>query len=172
MEDNFDLSKLKQKKRLNSKNKGNTFQRKVAGLFNERFKTTEFCPTPGSGAFATTHNLPSYLKIHGDLITPKDFDFCIECKKGYNKENLGSLFNPKSDFWGFWEQANRDAKAAKKEPLLVIQQDRQKILVMTKHYPAILNTNNYLHLMRGENHVTILELSDLFGLGDTFFFKA
>lgn len=170
MEDNFDLSKLKKKKRLNSKNKGNTFQRKVAGLFNERFKTTEFCPTPGSGAFATTHNLPDYLKIHGDLITPKNFKFCIECKKGYNKEGLGSLLNTKSDFWGFWNQAKRDADAAKKQPLLIIQQDRQKILVVIEGSFEDIKGDN-LSLIIGGNFYTILELSNLFAFGDWFFLE-
>ena len=52
--------------------------------------------SPGSGAFSTTHKLPDHLKFSGDLITPKNFRFIIECKKGYNKENLGSIFNLKS----------------------------------------------------------------------------
>ena len=169
MEDNFEISKLKKKKRLNSKNKGNTFQRKVAGLLNERFRTTEFCPTPGSGAFATTHNLPEYLKIHGDLITPKDFIFCLECKKGYNKENLGSLFNPNSVFWEFWKQAKRDADKAKKHPMLVIQQDRQKILVMTD---SILPENlNSITIIRDNCSYVIHELLDLLTLPNDFFFR-
>ena len=173
MEDNFELSKLTKKKRLNSKTKGNTFQRKVAKLFNERFNTTEFCPTPGSGAFATTHNLPDYLKISGDLITPKNFLFCIECKKGSNKENLSSLFNPKSDFWGFWEQAKRDAEASKKFPLLVIQQDRQKILTVTTDIleeKEILSKDHICIIRDGISYL-ICELSDLFELADVFFLE-
>jgi len=172
MEDNFDLSKLKKKKRLNSKNKGNTFQRKVAGLFNERFKTTEFCPTPGSGAFATTHNLPEYLKIHGDLITPQGFYFSLEMKKGYNKENLGSLFKDNSAFWEFWDQTVRDAKAGKKEPLLIIQQDRQKVLAIFRDvsYRYTIQSKYLVFLIRGDDHLTICELSDFFTLPDEFFF--
>ena len=94
MEDNFDLNKLtkdKKPKKVNSRNKGQSFERKIATMLNNRFNTKEFCRSPGSGAFATTHNIPDHLKLHGDLLTPLDFKFCIECKKGYNKENILSL---------------------------------------------------------------------------------
>ena len=99
MEDNYDISKLKKKKKVNSRTKGASFERQIATMLNKRFNTKEFSRTPGSGAFATTHNLPEHLKLHGDLITPKNFRYCIECKKGYNKENLYSLDNYRSDFW-------------------------------------------------------------------------
>jgi len=99
MKDDYDLSQLRKKpKRKNSRTKGNTFERQVAKILNDRFKTTEFSRSPGSGAFATTHSLPEHLKIYGDLITPQKFKYCIECKKGYNNLNLYSLYNYSSDF--------------------------------------------------------------------------
>ena len=87
---NFDLTSLiaNKKKRKNSRTKGNSFERKVSHILNTHFNTTEFMRSPGSGAFSTTHKLPDHLKFSGDLITPKNFRFIIECKKGYNKENL------------------------------------------------------------------------------------
>ena len=82
MEDKYDLTSLRKKpKRKNSRTKGNTFERHIAKTLNDRFETTEFSRSPGSGAFATTHTLPEHLKIYGDLITPQNFKFCIECKK-------------------------------------------------------------------------------------------
>ena len=65
MEDNYDFSALKKKKRVNSRAKGSSFERSIAKLLNDRFNTTEFSRTPGSGAFATTHTLPDYLKFMG-----------------------------------------------------------------------------------------------------------
>ena len=132
MEDNYDLTDLipKTKKRKNSRKKGNTFENKVAKILNEAFGTKDFCRTPGSGAFATTHTLPEHLKIHGDLITPLDFPYVFECKKGYNAVNVGSLFNYRSDFWKFIKQAKKDAEWAKKEFAVVFQQDRKNILVI------------------------------------------
>lgn len=132
MEDNFDLSKLKKKKKVNSNKKGNVFANKIAKLLNERFNTKEFSKTPGSGAYATTHSLPEHLKIYGDLIVPKDFRFCIECKKGYNKESLYSLLNPKSKVWEWIEQNERDAASASQDSLIIIQQDRQPIIALMR----------------------------------------
>lgn len=135
MKDSYNLDALVKKskgKRINSKNKGNTFQRKIAKMLNEKFGTTDFAPTPGSGAFATTHNLPKHLQIYGDLITPLKFKYVIECKKGYNKENLGSFFDPKSELQSFWKQCCRDADKAGKAPLVIFQQDRKNILVMVR----------------------------------------
>ena len=73
MEDNYDISNLKQKKKINSRTKGSGFERQICKMFNKRFNTSEFCRSPGSGAFATTHSLPEHLKIYGDLITPEKF---------------------------------------------------------------------------------------------------
>ena len=135
MDDDFDLTNLtkaKKTKKVNSRNKGNSFERKVALMLNNKFCTKEFCRSPGSGAFATTHNIPDHLKIYGDLITPKDFKFCIECKKGYNKENIYSLFNKRSEVWKFIDQCEKDSQKCSKEPLVIFQQDRQKILAIVR----------------------------------------
>ena len=129
MKDNFDLANLKApKKRINSRSKGSSFERKICNLLNSTFETKEFCRTPGSGAFATTHKLPEHLKIHGDLITPEKFKFTIECKKGYNKENLSSLFSSNSKLAEFISQAKKDSIKANKPFLIIWQQDRTDIL--------------------------------------------
>jgi len=130
MEDNYDFSMLKKKKKVNSRAKGSTFERQIAKLFNNRFNTTEFSRTPGSGAFATTHTLPDYLKIYGDLITPIKFKYCIECKKGYNKENLYSLYNHSSDTWNFIEQCQKDSDKCDKIPMVIFKQDRHPTLAI------------------------------------------
>ena len=131
MEDDYDLSQLRTKpKRKNSRTKGNTFERQIAKALNDRFKTTEFSRSPGSGAFATTHTLPEHLKIYGDLITPDKFKYCIECKKGYNHLNLYSLYNYSSEFWKFIEQSEKDSEKCSKIPMVIFKQDRQPILAI------------------------------------------
>ena len=98
IEDLLDFGEFSKKKRVNSKRKGSTFERKIAKMMNERFDTKEFSRTPGSGAFATSHkNLPENLRISGDLITPITFPFVVECKNGYDVQ-LDDLFKRKSDF--------------------------------------------------------------------------
>ena len=119
------------KPRINSRSKGNTFERVVAKTLNIRFNTDEFCRTPGSGAFGTTHKLPQYLKVHGDLITPENFKFVIEAKRGYDLQ-LEDLWKPKSNFYKFIKQAERDGKAGGRDWLLIYKKDRQKEIVISE----------------------------------------
>jgi len=124
------FGEFSKKKRVNSKRKGSNFERKIAKILNERLDTKEFNRTPGSGAFATTHQgLPDHLKIQGDLITPSGFPFVIECKNGYDVQ-LDDLFKRKSDFFSFITQAQSDAKAAKKEWMVIYQKTRRMAMVI------------------------------------------
>lgn len=168
--DNYDLSKLggEKRKKINSRKKGNTFELRVAKLFNEKFSTQEFCRSPGSGAFATTHSLPEYLKIYGDLITPQGFKYIIECKKGYSKESLDSLLNPKSIVSSFVEQAERDAKKSKKSALILISQDRRPIISILRRDESLqIELSNYILT---KNYL-ITYLTDLLSLSNSFFFE-
>ena len=131
MKDIYDLEKLKNKKRVNSKAKGGAFERKIANILNEQFQTKEFNRTPGSGAFATTHQLPEHITVAGDIITPLNFKFCIECKKGYNDQTIYSLLDYNSKIWQFVEQCEKDAKKTKKVPMIIYKQDRRDTLVIT-----------------------------------------
>src|SRR6188768_1810468 len=121
------LVKLKKKKRINSRTKGNTFERKIAKMLNEHYKTEEFMRTPGSGAFATTHKLPKHLQVQGDLITPLNYPYLIECKKGY-KFLIADLFDENSEFREIWKKVSKQAEENNKQPLLIFQQDRKHIL--------------------------------------------
>jgi Holliday junction resolvase len=131
-----DLLKLENdfyvKPRVNGKRKGASYERQLAKKLNDRFNTKDFSRTPGSGAFATTHNLPEHLKIHGDLITPENFKFVIEAKRGYDI-TLEDLWKPKSNFYKFISQAKRDGKESDKPWLLIYKKDRQKDMVVCEH---------------------------------------
>tara|TARA_Y100000310_G_scaffold119773_1_gene118493 strand:- start:2183 stop:2695 length:513 start_codon:yes stop_codon:yes gene_type:complete len=170
MEDNYDLKKLvnkKKKKRVNSRRKGNTFATKICKMFNERFNTKEFCKTPGSGAFATIHSLPKHLQIYGDIITIEKFKYTIECKKGYNKESINSIFNYSSEFWKFITQIERDAEESGRQPLLIFQQDRQPILAVCRedsfpHVEPYVKFEKYKMFL----FANLLETDDFYWLGD------
>lgn len=155
MKDDFDVSLLKKtkSKKINSKAKGGRFERKVAEMLNKKFETSEFCRTPGSGAFATTHKLPDHLKLYGDLITPKEFKFVIECKSGYNKESIYSVLDTNSILCKMIAQAERDSKKISKYFLLIVGQDRREPVVITDYkFPiscnhATLNINGVSYYM-------------------------
>lgn len=175
MNDDFDLSKLVKKKRtgINSKAKGGRFERKISEMLNKRFNTTDFCRTPGSGAFATTHKLPDHLKIYGDLITPKNFKFIIECKSGYNKEGVCNLFNPNSILSEMIAQAERDSKKCSKKFMLVIGQDRSDIIVMTNaSIPnGVVLPTSYAFITLESRIYTLIKLSDILSIADSFFLE-
>lgn len=162
------------KKRVNSRKKGVNFENKVCKILNARFKTTDFMRSPGSGAFATTHNLPEHLQIYGDLITPKEFDFTIECKKGYNKVFLDDLFKKTSDLWKFWAQGERDAKKSGKRPLIVWQQDNRTILALihARDEPTSGYLNNTdIEAIKYKN-IIVYKLDDLLTVvNDAYWFK-
>jgi hypothetical protein len=174
MKDNYDISALKKKKKVNSRAKGSTFERSIAKLLNDRFKTTEFSRTPGSGAFATTHSLPDHLKIYGDLITPQNFKYCIECKKGYNKENLYSLYNYSSDFWKFIDQCEKDSQKCQKIPMVIFKQDRQPTLAIIPNYVQLGKLPAYIEIYKRNNLIykmyRIYKLEDLLDDCDSTWF--
>jgi len=140
------------KPRVNGKRKGAAYERQLAKNLNETFNSNDFSRTPGSGAFATTHKLPEHLQIHGDLITPENFKFVIEAKRGYDI-TLEDLWKPKSNFYKFIDQARRDGRAANKPWLLIYKKDRQKDIVVCEHKfdikeKAIIKGKYYIYLLK------------------------
>ena len=174
MEDSYNFEKLRKKpKRKNSKAKGSAFERKVAKILNEHFETTDFQRSPGSGAYATTHNLPDHLKIHGDLITPQNFIYSIECKKGYNNLDMYSLLDPKSKIYEFIKQAEKDANQAKKEAIVLMAQDRRDIIALIKEDSHIsnqlnLNKKRIIHIL---NNYILVSFKDVLSIDSSLFFN-
>jgi Holliday junction resolvase len=153
------------KPRVNSKRKGATFERKIAQTLNERFQTNEFSRTPGSGAFGSTHQLPQHLIVHGDLITPQNFRFTIECKNGYNLE-IDDIFKDSSDFHKFIEQAKNDARRAGNRDWMVIYKKnrRKEIVVVEEKIPSL---KNYIYY---NNCCYIYLLKDVLSKPDEYWF--
>ena len=166
MKDNYDISALKKKKKVNSRAKGSTFERQIAKTLNDRLGTTEFSRTPGSGAFATTHTLPDHLKIYGDLITPQNFKYCLECKKGYNNQNLYSLYNHSSDFWKFIDQCQKDSEKCGKIPMVIFKQDRQPTLAIIPSN-IVVESNNYIEVHKENQYYRIYMFDDLLKENDS-----
>jgi hypothetical protein len=172
MKDDYDLAKLvgTKKKRINSKAKGGRFERKVAEMLNSRFNTKDFCRTPGSGAFATTHTLPEHLKIYGDLITPINFRFILELKSGYNKEGICNIFKSNSILSDMIAQARRDSTKCSKNFILIIGQDRSDPIVFTDlywDYDSVSEEN--LIFKNKTTTLYCLKLVDFLRLPDQFF---
>ena len=146
----------KRRKGINGRNKGSTFERKIAKHLSD-WCGYECRRTPMSGGWS---------KQSGD-ITPKHpedmirFKFNIECKN-QNILKVQTLFTfPKSTLikkW--WKQCSSEAKANKKYPLLVFTRPQIPIFVMTeiKYIKQIWNNHksNITFLLRDGNFGIIL----------------
>lgn len=166
------LNELKPKKRKNSRAKGNAFENQMCKVLNKRFSTTEFSRSPGSGAFATTHSLPDHLKLYGDLITPKDFRFIVECKKGYNNLGPHSLLDSESKIWEWIETLERDCAASKKPGFILMAQDRRPKIVITKVSKELTEAISTYTVIKNKNsniEYIMLYLEDYLSLSDTYF---
>jgi hypothetical protein len=131
---------------INSKQKGNSFERIVANRLSEVFedyygKKQSFYRNANSGAFFGGKNqfrTETHLEEHqdfGDIITPKDFRFTIECKAYKTPPSFKSIIEGKVTQWDTWlEQAETDAENAKKQPLLIVKYNNCPIIVFSKIY--------------------------------------
>jgi hypothetical protein len=125
-------------KKINSRAKGQRFERKVAQTLNTKFETDGFMRTPGSGAFATTHkSLPQHLQLQGDLITPQWFAYTIELKSGYDVQDLPRLLSENCELFQWIIQCKHDAKQANRKPLLIVQHDRRQAYCLIDTTPKM-----------------------------------
>ena len=76
------------------------------------------------------------------VLIGNNFKYCIECKKGYNKENLYSLYNDSSDTWKFIKQCKKDSDKCGKAPMVIVKQDRQPTLAIVP-YHTFINESYY-----------------------------
>jgi hypothetical protein len=107
--------------------------RKHTGLQWER--------VPGSGALDEKHQLK------GDLYVPGEKNLYAVEVKGYAEDHLTSavLSSKSPQLLQFWEQAVRQGKQVKKEPLLIFKYDRSKVFVA--HYnPNYMPDGSYPYM--------------------------
>jgi hypothetical protein len=120
------------KKRINSRTKGQTAERKLVTVF-EKWWGTEFFRTPGSGSLATMgFKKFNDISMSGDIQTSDPtFPFCVESKKveGFRLEQI--LSSEKTLLHSWWEQTIRETPEDKK-PLLVFTRNRAPLYAVLK----------------------------------------
>ncbi len=143
IEEEFDELNKPKKKRINSKQKGNTNEREFAKLMNLRFsshgESRVFRRTPMSGAFTGGQNraagesltLEQKLAFASDIIAPVNFKFILE-HKAYSEPNFWDLFNESSDINSWIKQVEGDADFVGKKPLIIVKYNNKKRIVYTK----------------------------------------
>lgn len=153
--------------RINSRSKGNKNEREIAKLLKAWTKK-EFARTPSSGGLSwkTTNT-------KGDIVCTTEghyFPFCIEAKsyKDLNFQHL--LYSDKAEILKFWAQANKDADAANKIPLLFmrtngIAKNLHFVVMHQRHFRMFIKEHlaadcSYMYV---KNHkMIILKSTELF----------
>jgi hypothetical protein len=161
---------------MNSKNKGNTYERKVSNLLSGRFKSLlnedkGFRRNPDSGSYfggsnstkLQTHNLD--YAVFGDIICPKNFRFTIECKHYKDSPTFNSLVNKKIVAWDEWiNQSVQDSQSAGKKPLIIIKYNNVPDLILI---PDLLPNSQLILTYKGFN---LYKLDELLQQPDIYFF--
>lgn len=130
--------------KVNGKNKGNSFERKIANLLSARFKDylgieSGFRRNSDSGSFfggsnmyrAKQHDLDN--ACFGDLMCPKLFKYSIECKHYKSAPSFQAVFAKEVTQWDKWiSQSEQDSVNADKMSLLIIKYNNVPEFVFIK----------------------------------------
>jgi hypothetical protein len=116
---------------VNSKNKGNTFERKISKILSERFEehtgiAAAFRRNIDSGSFFGASN-QRRIETHGtehanfgDILTPAEFKFAVECKHYKTPPSFGAIIKGEYKLFDTWiEQAAQDAENASKAWMVI-----------------------------------------------------
>jgi hypothetical protein len=162
---------------VNGKNKGNSFERKIANLLSTRFKEVtgidQARRNPDSGSFfgasnqrrTETHDLDH--ANFGDLLCPKNFNFSVECKHYKTGPTFSALVKGNITQWDKWlGQASQDAKNSKKEMMLIVKYNGvDEIVFLDAELDGAISPSMIYQTY------FIYKLSDILTLGDKFFFS-
>ncbi len=161
----------------NSKNKGSTFERKIANLLSERFANytgleKSFIRNSDSGSYfggknsvrTSTHDLDK--ATFGDIVVPKGFKYSLECKHYANPPSFKMWINQDCKLLEQWiSQAKQDSKAAGKDFLLIMKFNGISEIVLLEDVPegldVIINYRVY----------SIVRLDDFLKLEDKVFWS-
>ena len=111
---------------INSRDKGNRFERVVAKALTEWWGA-EFCRTPLSGGWSS--------KAPGDIITPDDFPFGIEAKHRESWSWDAWLSGATKNLEDWMEQAAKGCKLGQ-APMLLVTKNRAPIWVVVTEIGA------------------------------------
>jgi hypothetical protein len=118
---------------VNAKNKGNTFERKIANLLSTTFAQhtgliSSFRRNVDSGSFfggsnfKRTETHDTEKATYGDIIAPSAFKFNIECKHYKEAPSFSSILKQEYATFDKWiEQAELDSKSSGKIVMIIMK---------------------------------------------------
>lgn len=126
-----------------SKRKGSAFENDISKMLNTTYETEQFARTPGSGAWMGRSNSAKKSGVaqeaqdtlRGDLITPKEFPFIIECKNYEDSPVYHKIIQgPDAKLDGWLKEVEFDANEAGLEPMLWFKTTRKGSFVAVKSH--------------------------------------
>lgn len=147
-----------------SKRKGSKFENDIAKFLNQTYNTEMFARTPGSGAWVGKSNAQkrsgvaaaAQETLRGDLITPSDFPYVIECKfyessPSYNK--IIHSTDAKLDQW--LSEVEYDAEQCNLHPMLWFKTTRQGTFVAVPIDSINMNINDFNHALKYKQYIIV-----------------
>lgn len=154
------MTDIIKKKKVNSKNKGNGWESKVAKLLGEVLDPLKFVRSQSSGArvggknFATTGQLFSQSSLAlfvGDVVPTNDgeggnwFRFAVECKFYKDADTLDQLLSRKAKVFAWLDEIDVDKVKINKEGIVIIKFNGKDPLIAVR--PEIeLPFSNYMKI--------------------------
>jgi len=165
-------NKKKRDKRINSKDKGDRFERTVCNLFKKHWKVTAY-RTPGSGAY-TSRQVSKAMKEAsiGDVVIEELPEFVIECKNYYSlhfTEWFKDTSKKKEDMsiWGFWNKLLIEAEKFNKIPLLICKEENSPVVVImdVEHINIVEDYNGgvapFMVMDKEDTQIVVFALNEL-----------
>jgi hypothetical protein len=161
--------------KINSKDKGSSFERKIANILSERFEPmlqikNSFRRNQDSGSFfggTNQQRTQSYsldYAVFGDIICPRSFRFSVECKHYKTPPTFKSVVSQSVTQWDSWlRQAEQDAASSSKQMSLIVKYNNvDSIIFLHSELP------NIKHTTYQQYHIHLL--SDWLSSDDQYFF--
>lgn len=137
---------------MNSKNKGNAFERKIANLLSERFAertgiAKSFRRSVDSGSFfggknqARTQTHAVDKATFGDIICPPGFAYSVECKHYKECPSLANVMQQNVRDWDSWiSQAEQDSKNSGKAMAIIVKYNRMdEMVILSRPVPGAIS---------------------------------
>lgn len=162
-----------------SKNKGNAFERKVSKALSARFEEytgleSSFLRNVDSGSFFGASNQKRIQKHgtehanFGDILTPANFKFALECKHYKTPPSFGSIIKGEYKLFDEWiGQAKQDADNAGKAWMVIAKFNNVEEFAILPQ--GILVIADKLVMRYKDND--IVPLKALLEMEDDFFFE-
>lgn len=165
------------KKKVNGKQKGSAYERKISNLLSERFQEKTglekaFRRSLDSGSFfgasnqkrMETHNLEK--ATFGDIMCPSNFNYEVECKFYKDFPSANAILEQDCKQWDGWiEQCSRDSTNSGKKMMLIMKYNNVPDMVLFEELPdglsSIINYKQY----------SIVTLTKVLLLPDNIFFS-